>query len=122
MGKWRLYECSLRNSEHNLQLMQTSCTNEQQRKRQREIRGDTTQLRQMSEPNVNMVNDRNAQERYLQFLSRTNNQNSDYTDQSNKIEQDNSCSSEWEEWMKNQPISVLRLDRTERLVLKIGEL
>lgn len=68
---------------------------------------------------VNMVSDRKAQERYLQFLSR---RNDNFTHQSNgddkKIEQVNS--NEWEEWMRNQPISILRLDRTERLVLKIG--
>ncbi|VDM08118.1 unnamed protein product [Wuchereria bancrofti] len=45
----RLYECSLRSSERSLQLMQTSCRNEQQ---QRDLRGATTQLRQMSEPKL----------------------------------------------------------------------
>lgn len=27
---------------------------------------------------------------------------------------------EWQNWMREQPISVLKLDKTERLVLKIG--
>ncbi|EJW80105.1 hypothetical protein WUBG_08987, partial [Wuchereria bancrofti] len=69
-----------------------------------------------------MVSDRRAQERCLQFLSRMNDglihQNNGDIDKSNKTEQHSS--SEWKEWMRNQPISVLRLDRTERLVLKIG--
>ncbi|CAG9533943.1 unnamed protein product [Cercopithifilaria johnstoni] len=133
----RLNECSLRNSEHNLQMMRTSCINEQQqqqqqqRLRQPDIRDITTiQLRHMSEPNVNMINDRRAQERYLQYMSKRNdnvmyrkngniNDDDDHDDNDNdKSEQNNS--SKWEEWMRNQPISVLRLDRTERLVLKIG--
>ncbi|VIO96188.1 Uncharacterized protein BM_BM7639 [Brugia malayi] len=116
----RLYECSLPSSERSLQLMQTSCRNEQQ---QRDLRGVTTQLRQMSEPNVNMVSNRRDQERYLQLLSRMNDglmhQSNGDVDKSDKIEEHSS--SEWKEWMRNQPISVLRLDRTERLVLKIGD-
>uniref|UniRef100_A0A914RXC6 Uncharacterized protein n=1 Tax=Parascaris equorum TaxID=6256 RepID=A0A914RXC6_PAREQ len=28
---------------------------------------------------------------------------------------------DWESWMRSQPLSVLKLDRTERLVLRIGE-
>ncbi|VBB31585.1 unnamed protein product, partial [Acanthocheilonema viteae] len=126
----RLYECSLRNSERNLQLMRTSCTNEEQqqqrRPRQPDIRDVTIQLRHMSEPNVNMVSDRTAQERYLQYLSgredsfmhQRNGNIDDNDNDSDKRKQ--SSSNEWEEWMRNQPISVLRLDRTERLVLKIG--
>ncbi|VDN94961.1 unnamed protein product [Brugia pahangi] len=116
----RLYECSLPSSERSLQLMQTSCRNEQQ---QRDLRGVTTQVRQMSEPNVNMVSNRRDQERYLELLSRMNDglmhQSNGDIDKSDKIEEHRS--SEWKEWMRNQPISVLRLDRTERLVLKIGE-
>ncbi|KAM3720335.1 Glutamate--tRNA ligase [Dirofilaria immitis] len=124
----RLHECSLRNSDRNLHLMRTSCISEQQQQQQQQqdITGTNIQLRHMSEPNVNMVNNRNTQERYLQFLSRTNGslmyqKNNDDDDDhidDDKIEQN--IGSEWEEWMKNQPISVLRLDRTERLVLKIG--
>uniref|UniRef100_A0A1I7VXW9 Uncharacterized protein n=1 Tax=Loa loa TaxID=7209 RepID=A0A1I7VXW9_LOALO len=121
----RLYECSLRNSERSLQLMRTSCTDEQrqqQREQLQDIRSAAIQIRHMSEPDVNMVSDRTAQERYLQFLSRRSDgfmhETNGDIDKGDKTEQDNS--SEWKEWMRNQPISVLRLDRTERLVLKIG--
>lgn len=70
-----------------------------------------------------MVKDCTAQERYLQYLSKRNDDfiqqgNGNINDSSDKRKQNES--NKWEEWMKNQPISVLRLDRTERLVLKIG--
>ncbi|VDM97462.1 unnamed protein product [Thelazia callipaeda] len=42
--------------------------------------------------------------------------NSEVNDQGSEA----SKSKQWEEWIRSQPISVLRLDRTERLVLKIG--
>uniref|UniRef100_A0A0R3S6I0 Uncharacterized protein n=1 Tax=Elaeophora elaphi TaxID=1147741 RepID=A0A0R3S6I0_9BILA len=78
---------------------------------------------------VNTVSDRRARERYLQQIGRREDSymhqrsgdidnNGDGDGDSDKREQANSHA--WEEWMRNQPISVLRLDRTERLVLKIG--
>lgn len=72
---------------------------------------------------VNVLSNRTAQDRYLQYLSKRNDsfmhqRNGDIDNDSDKKEQNSS--NEWNEWMRNQPISVLRLDRTERLVLKIG--
>uniref|UniRef100_A0A915Q501 BRX domain-containing protein n=1 Tax=Setaria digitata TaxID=48799 RepID=A0A915Q501_9BILA len=71
-----------------------------------------------------MVKDRNGHGRYLQsrtngsFVDRRNNDS--YNDNYGNNATEHNGSNEWEEWMRNQPISVLRLDRTERLVLKIG--
>ncbi|VDK79452.1 unnamed protein product [Litomosoides sigmodontis] len=129
----RLYECSLRNSTRSLQLMRTSCTSEQQeerRLRQPEVRDVTVQLRHMSEPNVNVLSSGAAQERSLQYLLRRNEKDSFMHQRNGTVDGGDSdndndkrgrnSSEEWNEWMRNQPISVLRLDRTERLVLKIG--
>ncbi|VDK36364.1 unnamed protein product [Gongylonema pulchrum] len=64
-----------------------------------------------------MVKDRMSHERYMQFMEEAGNRpacnnNEEPAEQQNR--------GDWEKWMREQPISVLRLDRTERLVLRIG--
>lgn len=56
---------------------------------------------------VNLVNDRKIDEynNYLRIMEEEKNYE--------KLK-------EWQNWMREQPISVLKLDKTERLVLKIG--
>ncbi|VDM49296.1 unnamed protein product [Toxocara canis] len=98
-----LYECSLRNSEHNLHSVRAGCATPLETSM---YATSASRGRQSSEPKQHMSG---SKDNGKEVKRNQEEQTSGNTERS-----------EWESWMRSQPLSVLKLDRTERLVLRIG--
>ncbi|KHN76619.1 hypothetical protein Tcan_14950 [Toxocara canis] len=118
MRRRHLYECSLRNSEHNLHSVRAGCATPLETSM---YATSASRGRQSSEPNVHLIHDRIPSECRMKHMSGSKDNGKEVKRNQEEQTSGNTERSEWESWMRSQPLSVLKLDRTERLVLRIGE-
>lgn len=74
----------------------------------------------ISDFSVHLISEQMPNDRSMKLTENNNNNRDEVKRNEEEQKNGNTERSDWESWMRSQPLSVLKLDRTERLVLRIG--